>query len=76
MAGGILGIPILLLVSVLTVFPATIFQFFYISSQSNILLNIMPFVGVALNGATLSFAIWYLILRFDMNAARNDGQLN
>ena len=76
MAGGILGIPILLLVSVLTVFPATIFQFFYISSQSNILFNVMLYIGLALDGATHSFAIWYLIPRFDMNAARNDGQLN
>ena len=72
--GGILGIPILFLVSVLTVLPATIFQFFDISSQSNIILNVMPYVGLALNGAALSFAIWYLILRFDMSASSNEGQ--
>ena len=54
------------LVSVLTVLLATIFQFFDISSQSNVLLNVMPYVGVALNGAAHSFAIWYLILCFDM----------
>ena len=75
-AGGILGIPILFLVSGLAVLPHTILHFFDISIQSNFLIDVMLYVGLAVNGAAHSFAIWYLILRFDMNAARNDGQLN
>ena len=74
--GGVLGIPIFYVVSGLAVLPHTILHFFDISFQSYVLVDVMLYVGLAVNGAAHSFAIWYLILRFDMSSSGNEGQLN
>ncbi len=74
--GGILGIPIFYLVIQLSVILQTGIQLLGGSIRSDVYFYVVHLAGLVVIGAAQSFAIWLLILRFDMRPDVNDALVN